>query len=516
MKNPVSIARILGFAALLAGLPAPAQAPNEFSPVGVNLSDLAYWTAERVFVDVFKHAGRWLPQRSTSWEWDTGESLDLDADGWVRTLRPGQAAGTVTCLGTEGHYPGGRYVCLYDGDGDIQLGFDARTVRVQPGRIEFDVTPSNGGIYVKLVRTNPQNPVRNIRVILPGFEATYQQQPFHPQFLARSQYFKVLRFMNWGRANESKVRSWSQRTRPTSYSQGGDAGVCYELMIRLANELDADPWFSIPHLADDDYVRQLATLTRDTLEPGRKVHIEYSNEVWNGGFSQHHYAAQQGLALGLSTISGQAALRYHSQRSVEIFGIFENVFGGTQRLVRVLGAQHANPGVGIEVMDWRSAWQRADALAIAPYFGSDLGNPARQSEVARMTEIELFLAMVPGLVDSLDRARMNGNEARNRGLELIAYEGGQHLLGYGSAQNNSAITDLFLRVNRHPAMAGFYYALQDGWRRAGGRMFVTFNSLGAYSKFGSWGLCEWETSTPLKSPKYWGFLYFAANHPRWW
>lgn len=516
MNHPVSSVRAAPVVAvLLLALSGRAQ-PNQLSPVGVNLSEVSFWSSEWVFVDVFKKAGRWLPQRVNSSVWDTGEPLDVDTDGWVRSLRPGQAAGTITCLGTGGRYPGGRYVCLYDGNGDIELGFDARPVNVRPGRIEADVTPSGDGIYVKLVRTDPQDPVRNIRVIMPGFEATYQQQPFHPQFLHRWRWFKVLRFMNWGRASESRVRSWNQRTRPGSASQGGDSGVCYELMIRLANELDADPWFSIPHLADDDYVRQLATLARDTVEPGRKIYLEYSNEVWNGGFEQHHYAAERGLALGLSTVRGQAALRYQAQRSVEIFDIFENVFGGHQRLVRVLAAQHASPGVGVEVMDWGNAWRHADALAIAPYVGGGLGDPALQAEIARMTEIELFVAMVPRLLDNIDRVRQNANEARARGLELIAYEGGQHLAGYGSAQNNTALTDLFQRANRHPAMAWLYYALQEGWRSAGGRMFVTFNSLGAYSRYGSWGLCEWETSTPLKCPKYWGFLYFAAANPRWW
>lgn len=52
-----------------------------------------------------------------------------------------------------------------------------------------------------------------------------------------------------------------------------------EAMLDLANRLDADPWFCIPHLADDDFVRRFAELVKQRLEPERSVYVEYSNEV---------------------------------------------------------------------------------------------------------------------------------------------------------------------------------------------------------------------------------------------
>ena len=39
-------------------------------------------------------------------------------------------------------------------------------------------------------------------------------------------------------------------------------------------------------MADDDYVYQLAALLKDKLDPKLVVYVEYSNEVWNSGFSQ--------------------------------------------------------------------------------------------------------------------------------------------------------------------------------------------------------------------------------------
>lgn len=72
-------------------------------------------------------------------------------------------------------------------------------------------------------------------------------------------------------------------------------------MAALANALHADAWFTMPHLADDDYVRNFAQTAPRLLDPGLKAYVEYSNEVWNRGFAQAHYAQQRGLGLHLSS-----------------------------------------------------------------------------------------------------------------------------------------------------------------------------------------------------------------------
>ena len=73
------------------------------------------------------------------------------------------------------HAPAGRYVCLYDGDGVLNFGFDATVATVGKGRVEFDFSPTwlvgceqayctDNGIFMTLVATNPLNPVRNVRI----------------------------------------------------------------------------------------------------------------------------------------------------------------------------------------------------------------------------------------------------------------------------------------------------------------------------------------------------------------
>jgi hypothetical protein len=502
-------------AMLFAGAARTQSAMNEFSPLGMNLSGVAYWSTEWVFVDIFKSSERWLPQRVSSWEWNTGAPLDLDADGWIRTLASGQAAGTILCGDIGGQYPAGRYVCLYDGDGDIEFYLDARVASRQTGRIELQVSPSNAGIHLKLVRTNPSNPVRNIRVVMPGFEATHQSAPFHPQFLQRWSPYRVLRFMDWGHTNNSTVREWQDRTRPAAQTQGGKKGAALEYMIDLANTLEADPWFCIPHLASDDYVRNFAALVRDRLKPNLRAHVEYSNEVWNGIFDQYYHAEREGLRLGLAGDGFTAALRYFSQRSVEIFAICDSVLG-RQRLVRVLAGQNGNPWVGKTVMDWRDAYRSADVYAVAPYFGNGLGDASRQWQVVNMSVQQIVNECIVSVPRTLINALDNANNARQRGLRLAAYEGGQHLVGVGSALNNQALADLFSRVNRHPDMGRLTQYLLDGWRYVGGTTFVYFNSMGENSRYGNWGTCEYESPNPLGWAKYYGQMVFYARNLRWW
>jgi hypothetical protein len=71
------------------------------------------------------------------------------------------------------HYDPGNYTILYDGDGILSFGmFDVLKVVYGVGKCILTVQPStnmNNGILVSIVRTNPNNYIRNIRVIRPGF-----------------------------------------------------------------------------------------------------------------------------------------------------------------------------------------------------------------------------------------------------------------------------------------------------------------------------------------------------------
>ncbi len=487
--------------------------PNDGSPLGMNLSGVNSWMTQWAFVDGFRQSRDWIPQEVEGWTWDTGEPIDLDENGWVQSLAEGQAAGTLIFDG--GVYPAGEYLLLHEGTGAFDIQWDATVTATEPGRLTLDVTPDEG-IYLKLIDTDQADPVRDIRLVMPGFEGSCEDEPFHPLFLERLETFAALRFMDWAETNGSPVSSWEDRATLADANQSGDEGVAPELMIELANTLHADPWFCVPHLADDEYVTQLATLVHDQLDPGLVAYVEYSNEVWNGLFEQAAYAQQEGLAQGLSGDATEARLRYYSQRSVEIFALWEQAFGGTERLVRVLASQSANPWTAETVLDWNDAYLHADALAIAPYFGGYLGDSGTQHDVAAWSLDELFAELELAVADSVADMEANAAVADERGLALLAYEGGQHLVGVGEAQGNEALEQLFHDANRDPRMGERYRTYLDGWKEADGQLFAAFNYCGRWSQYGSFSALETQDQDLQDAPKYEAMTTFIQEEPRWW
>lgn len=480
------------------------------APLGVNLS---WWTSfhpEWVFVDAFKGASEWVSQRPVGGPWDTGEPIARTPDGYPARFNANQVAAVAMFKSLSGRYPGGRYVILWDGDGDLEVKEDATIVSRNGNRIEADVTP-NEAIVLRILRTNPSDPVRNVRVILPGFEVTYRTRPFHPRFLANWRGFKTLRFMDWMRTNGSLQSSWANRPTPTYFSQATDIGVAVEHMVDLCNELDADAWFCLPHLCTDDYARQFARVVAARLERGRRAILEYSNECWNGGFEQARYCQREGVRLQLSSDPFEAQLRFYSQRAVELFRIAHQELAPTHQVVRVLSSQNVNTWVATTMVDWRNAHRELEAIAVAPYFGYTLGDPSRQGQVSQMSIDEVLAECWRDLGPTLASTRNTVVAARQRGLDVLGYEGGQHLVGFGGAENNTQLTNLFIATNRDPRMLWLYMALLEGWTAAGAKDLAAYYTTGRPGRYGSWGALEWAEQDPLTAPKYLALRIWAAG-----
>lgn len=239
--------------------------------LGMNLAGPADWNTELPFVDVFRMSRPWISQRKGA-PWGKGPPLELDRHGWVKRLEPECWAETPLCSIEGGHYPAGPYPVLYEGEGKLDLWGAAEVVDRQPGRLRIQVDPQKGGFFLRLVETDPNDYVRDIRVIMPGFEQSYQKEPFHPDFLRRWQGIRCFRFMDWMHTNGSKIARWEDR--PTlEEATFSVKGVALEWMIELCNRQKADAWFCMPHLADDDFVRRFAQMVKDRLDPKRGVRL---------------------------------------------------------------------------------------------------------------------------------------------------------------------------------------------------------------------------------------------------
>jgi hypothetical protein len=490
-------------------LPGRAAADPPF-PMGMNLAGIADWSSEIIFVDAFKASRPWSSQKEGA-AYGAGGPLDLDERGWPKRLANGQFAEALIFMDIGNHYSGGNYVCLFDGKGELEFSNAAQGKLAGPNRYTVDVDNARGFVAVRVRKTDPKDPVRNIRLIKNEYEKTYQTEPFLPEFLNRYKGFHVIRFMDWLKTNNSNDEKWARRARLEDATQAGMKGVALEYCLQLANTLDVDPWLCIPHKADDDYVRNFAQMVKDKLDPKHKVYVEYSNETWNTIFEQSKFCQERGLALKMSENPYEAQIRYSAQRSVEVFNIFEEVFKGKDRLVRVLAAHGAHPWTGTTAMDWKDAFKSADAIAIAPYFGNAYGDPKTVDKVAAMTVDELLDGCKKMIADNRKPNSEYAAEAKKRKLKLMTYESGQHLVGYAGAQDNDKLMKLFHEANRHPRMRELYLEDLTNWQEIGGSTYSVFSSMGLYTKWGSWGVLEHRDQDPQQAPKYKALREFMSQ-----
>ncbi len=254
---------------------------NAGSPLGMNLNGVAYYSSEQPFMNVFVTNGGWWTHSGDTWDTHEEQYLQLDANGYPKTLaaapsdphRPqlfDSVAVVVDRVPAPFLFPGGRYVVLYDGEGTLTYGIDARLVSSSRGRDVIDVVPTdNDGIYVQISATDPRhngNYIRNIRVVSEQNLAAFQAgQLFDPTFLQMLARFRVLRFMDWLHTNDSTVSSWSGRPGPGYYSWTN--GVPLEAIVKLANAESVDPWVNVPTMANDDFVQRMAALVHAGLGP---------------------------------------------------------------------------------------------------------------------------------------------------------------------------------------------------------------------------------------------------------
>ncbi len=511
--------------------------------MGINLSLIRYFSSQQPFIDGFKFSQSWVTQTPSIWNTREDDLLDLDSNGWVKSLPMDEAGIQYTQVGTllfrqQETYLPGRYVVLYEGEGTLTYRFDAQKNEAlsTPGRDIIDVTPSNSGIFIGITETDPNQTgdyIRDIRVVPESQEFLATTTLFNPEFIEKIQPFKTLRYMDWMETNDSQQKDWADRPKPED-ARYSEIGVPVEIMVELANETDTDAWFNMAHMATDDYVANFARYVKDNLEPDLKIYVEYSNEVWNGIFDQNQWVmdrAEQEFAN-----SNLNFIDWYSRRTTEVVEIWENVFGAdSERIIGVMGAQSANPYTGRTALDYR--WSNTelsrsdtdiDAVAIAPYFGRYIGLPENRATLESWTQdsdgglSKLFQEITQGgllgnspeggaLAQAYREIEAYNEIATEENVQLLAYEGGQHLAGVRGLENNQAIVDLFIAANRDPRMGNIYRDYLAQWSNLGGDVFVHYSDIRAHDKWGSWGVLE--SVYQDSSPKYDALVDFFQNPP---
>ena len=510
------------------------------SALGTNLLNLNDYSQTVPFVDLMRTARPFQAQT-----WADIANVEYNTDGWPIRLN-GSEAVTIAHLSSPRQLEYvGDYVVLYEGEGKIEYRNDATLKTRSPGKDVISFKPTvGGGILLAIVELNEKNPIRNIKIMMPGgicegniyvrvtnatacktskylsFADNSEKIRFNPDFLSYIKDFSSLRFMDWMGTNNSILRTWGDNKKITdaTWSSFGiftgtriedinSYGAPIEILVELSNLVGIDPWFTFPHLADDNYIREFAKYVKNNLSADLKPYIEYSNETWNGQFKQFNYFIEQGKKLGLDDNVWIGGLKYYSRRSVEIFKIWEDVYSGAGWFTSVIASQAVNFWASNVILEFENAYRHTDALATAPY----LNNYATAPEDIKTVD-DVFASMDAEKTEWQGYVEGQAEVANRYSLDLIAYEGGQHLV----STNDERLTELYIAANRDPRMGQQLKWHMDAWRKAGGRHFAIYTSPGEFSKHGSWGLKEYLTQPRSQAPKYDALIRWKEENPKWW
>jgi hypothetical protein len=62
-------------------------------------------------------------------------------------------------------------------------------------------------------------------------------------------------------------------------------------------------------------------------------------------------------------------------------------------------------------------------------------------------------------------------------------------------------------------MKNLYISYLNNWKAAGGKIFLNFTSVNPVSKYGSFGMLEYQDQDLTTAPKYQALMEFIASNP---
>ena len=486
----------------------------------------------------------WKPFDPESEVFDSGVTVPLNDRGMPLRVPfvpkeggPPQAVHTLIFDGLDGRYPAGTYVVTFEGTGLVEIWGDAGHHSFgEAGRYPLKVKPGPSGFRVVIRVSDHRDPIRNLHIWLPGFEGAKVR--LHPEAGRQLKGFSVLRPMQTMSVNEGEypcdnkvpaydptcVQDWPSRPTPTHFTQCTTRGIAVEYLVDLANQAGTDFWPGIPHAVTDRWIRNMAKIIKDRLDPQRRVYVELSNEIWNASwpYPQHYYFRAVGQrdklsAADLKDEELDMGRRAYVRRAVEVFEIFEDVFGpeAKRRVVKVMPGFYGFPWlsermlVHLQDKTLNPHGVRADSLAVGAYFGGEIIQELLAEHNNKIPTVKMVLDRAEKVLgksgDSsaaetyASFAQDHGRIAKKYGVQLIAYEGGQHLL-VGLGEEHPA-NEVVFQANRAPRMGRLYDKMFDLWFKNGGGIFVAYSFMEPFSPYGAFGHIEYPQQPLRETPK---------------
>ena len=529
----VTSAASLAFCLIASSCFGQTSLPEKGLSIGINVNRISDYNPSWVFTDALKQSRPWISfaynPATKEEKWNAGGPIELDELGMPKSLRRWtdengqpmqQRVGTLIFREIGDAYPSGLYQAQWQGDGRVEFGLSARIVKEGIGAngvhwANVDVRARDAGILLKITETNPKDPIRDLHLWMPDhgdvelarkpWKPGAKFSPFHPLFKERLAPFSTLRFVDWTATNWTTAHTWKERTTYKHVRQSGDKngkGAALELAIALANETGKDVWINTPPWADDNYVRNMARLFRDTLNPDQKIYVEWANELWNfaPGFATHPWLKDQ---ANLASNQGRSVWQIAATNAKRDLQIWTEEFADQpERLCRVVAGQSANPWIAKELIK-NVGVKNIDAVACSAYV--QLTAEQRQAFNAKTTASEIVAAGMQNLTRVRNELSAHKrlvdmcSKIARRPIKLVCYEGGQHFDARG---RQVPYLDALFAAQSHADMEKLYDELLKITDDVGVQLMNHYAYVGRNSAHGSWGALS-EQDQPLETaPKY--------------
>lgn len=506
---------------------------NQHSPFGVNLSAIDPWESDWTFVNIAHHSLAWHPVEDVvEWHEIIPKNM-LTPEGYI----PGGMDGILSIVWDSPRPISNVFILTWEGDATAEIHnqwSSPQLISASDHRLEFRMN-NDSFLFIKFTNNTLAKPIKNIRCVKAADENN--QNIFSSGLTDFVKHFKVIRFTHFTNTNNSTVTEWSDIPRGHLFQNNArysDNRVDFRFIPQLCNELNIDPWISIPLNASDAFINSLVEEVFPLFDKNLSIYTELSNEVWNTIFSQHQEAAQKARNLNLSNTgnSWEDAPVYYGHRSAQMHQLIDTKMaekGITNKHCKLIAWQSANsfflttsvlPAYEAEAVNN----QKPELIAIAPFFGGELGSPENEpvvetwnlDQLFRQLEFGNLLFINGGSIPALESELTQYQEvAAENGISgVVCYEMGQHLVGYGGVESNETITNLFNAANRDARMKNMYVKYFDLLKENNIQMHGLFSTTSLYNKWGSWGLKEFITQSD--APKFDAVLDFKSLHPVNW
>ncbi len=472
------------------------------------MADNVFYNPARPFINQAHLLMPYVVGTNDVWETTEGATLTEDANGYPIGFSSPVVCNTAVIL--YGGHPNGTWNLDWVGPNNA--------VTVSPGTNGATSCTFTKSTTIQQFNIKIHQPISDIRIW--HSSENVNSGTFTAAFLQNRQIYSILRLMNWCNPNYlGWTPTWATRRTPNSMTQARRtvkvSGIdhqtremAWDFIVQFANAMGKPIWINLHHLADSSYQTSVAQYLHANLNPGITVYVEWSNEVWNGGFPVNAYCIANGDPT--DTDPYRRGYVYAMDRTAEMGGIFKANMPG--RTVKTVFNVQSSGGVGF--MDYcaskiKPASQAAiDVYSPAPYFGGNVGTSDANRDaihaawgVSQANAVNEVFAQIDAHLADLTNgpyAQMSQWKARcdAHGKQLIAYEGGQHLAMRGVDYNayDTTVGQAMILANQDARMRTRYLAyLNEWWTRSGGAVLCHYTDVFTpQQRYGSWGAKEHE------------------------